>query len=162
MKSYGVNWFLVWISWLIFLGPLFAWVDLFLFSHWHSLHESHELAVAQAFGQPFCWTFFFYFIYEKTLSDPKAIERVRQSLQRSKAARHRRYRWLLTWAVVFALVGIASTIIRLIFGKPSWLYVVIYSLLVPCSCLACFWMIDKATRKGQLEQILKESAEEAP
>ncbi len=165
MKTYGVNWFLVWISWLIFMGPLFAWVGLFLFSHWHSPSNSREFALAQALGQSFCWTVFCYFIYEKTLADPKAIERVRQSLRRSKAARRRRYRRPLTWAVVFALVGTTSTISRLIFDRPSWLHVMAYSLFVPCSCLACFWLMDKATEKGQLAQRLgatEGSSEETP
>jgi hypothetical protein len=157
MKTYGVNWFLVWMSWLIFMGPLFAWAGLFLFSHWHSLPNSREFALAQALGQSFCWTIFYYFIYEKTLSDPKAVERVRQSLQKSEGARRRRYRWLITWVVVFAVVAVLSVTCKVIFNQPSWLYVVGYSLLVPCSCLACFWLMDKATEKGQLAQRLKES-----
>ncbi len=155
MKTYGVNWFLVWFGLLVFMGPLSAWLDLFLFSHWPSPPNSHELAFLQGFGQPFIWTFLFYMGYEITLSDPKAVERVRQSFQRNEFARRRRYRWPLALAVVFALVGITSTISRLIFDRPSWLYVVGYSLLVPCSCLAAIWLIDTATKKGELAQLLK-------
>lgn len=161
MKTYGVNWFLVWLGFLVFSCPLYAWIDLFLFSPWHSPPDSHEMALAQAFCQPFCWTLVFYAGYGKTLTDPKALERIRQSLQRSRAARHRRYRWLIVWAIVFVLVGITSTISRLIFAGPSWLHVVGYSLLVPSSCLVCFWLMDKATEKGQLAQRLKADEEEA-
>ena len=156
MKSYGVNWFLVWLGLLVFLGPLFVWVDLFLFSHWHSPPDSHEMAVAQAFCQPFCWTFLYYLTYERTLSDPQAFDRLRQHLQRGKNAR-RRHRWPVAWATAFVLIGTTSTISRLIFDRPSWLYMVAYSLLVPCGCLVCFWLLNKATEKGQLAQRLKEA-----
>ena len=54
MKTYGVNWFLVWVGLLVFMAPLYAWLDLFLFSHWHSPPDSRGSAVAQAF----CLTFF--------------------------------------------------------------------------------------------------------
>ena len=161
MKTYGVNWFLVWMGLLVFMIPLYAWLDLFLFSHWHSPSDSHALAMSQGFGQPLCWTFLFYYIHGKTLSDPKAIERLRQSLQRSKGRRGRRYRWPIMWVTLFAVVGTASTVCRLIFGSPSWLHVAGYSLLLPCSSLAAMWLIDTAARKGQLAQLLK-GGEEVP
>ena len=162
MKTYGVNWFLVWVAQLVFMGPLCAWLDLFLFSHWHSAPATHEVAVSQAFGQPICWTFLFYTGYVKNLSDPKAVERLRQSHQRGNAAWRRRYRWPIMLATVFAVIGTASTVCRLIFGQPSWLHILDYSLLLPCSCLVSLWLIEKATEKGEMAQLLKRGSEEAP
>jgi len=157
MKTYGVNWFLVWFGFLLFMGPLSAWLGLFLFSPWHLTPNSHEITFVQGFCQPFCWTGFLYFTYDKTLSDPKAIERLRHRIQQNRAARYRRYRWLITWVVVFAVVAILSVTCKVIFNQPSWLSVVSYSFLLPCSCLADRWLIDEVTRKGQLAQLLKVS-----
>ena len=162
MKTYGVNWFLVWVGLLILFCPIYLWAENVLLLPWpHLAAHSQPPILAQALGQSLCWTFIHYYIYGKTLADPNAIERVRKSLRRSKAAQHRRYRWLLAWVVVFAVVGITSSLSRLIFGHPAWLCVVGYSLLVPCGCLAALWLIDTATKKGQLVQLLKEG-EEAP
>ena len=155
MKAYGVNWFLVWVGLLVLFCPIYLWAENVLLLPWpHIAVHSQPPLLAQALGQSICWTGFYYFVLGKTLSDPKATERLRQSLQRSRAARHRRYRWLLAWVVVFALVGITSTLSRSIFGHPSWLHVAAYSLLVPCSCLASVWLIDTAAKKGQLAQLI--------
>ncbi len=157
MKTYGVNWFLVWMGLLILFCPIYLWAENVLLLPWpHFVARSQPPILVQALGQSICWSIFYYYIYGKTLADPKAVERVRQSFQRSAAARYRRHRWVLTWAVIFALTGITSAISRLIFGLPSWLQVVGYSLFVPCSCLAAVWLIDEAAKRGQLAQLMKD------
>ena len=160
MKTYGVNGFLVWVGLLVFMVPLYAWLDLFLFSHWHSPPDPRGSAVAQAFGLTFFWIFLFYKGYGNTLSDPKAVERLRQKLQRGKSTR--RYRWPIMWTTALAVVGTVSTVCRLIFGQPSWLHIIGYSLLLPCTCLISLWLIEKATEKGEMAHFIKRGPEKAP
>ena len=155
MKTYGVNWFLVWVGMLALFLPITFWVqeltqyNLGDLSHPRSAAWVSTLFRALSFS--LTWTCLYYYLHGKTLSDPKAVERARQSLQRSASARTRRYRW----PIMLAVVGIASTTCRLIFGWPSWLHVAGYSLLVPCGCLAATWLIDEAAKNGQLAQLMK-------
>lgn len=165
MKTYGVNWFLVWVGLLALFCPVSVWTEqVLLLSLWHTTHL-HTPVLAQAFGLACCWTFLYYSIYGKILADPKAVERARQSFQRGEAARHRRHRchrWPIMWATLFAVVGTTLTICRLIFERPSWSHVAGYSLFLPCSCLAAMWLMDIAAEKGQMAQLLRASPEEAP
>jgi hypothetical protein len=55
------------------------------------------------------------------------------------------------------LISHQALVCKAIFGWPSWLHVVGYSLLLPCSFLVCCWLINKAAEKGQLAQRLKET-----
>lgn len=154
MKTYGVNRFLVWVGLLILFCPVYLWAENVLLLPWPHMAPLMPPAMAQAFGLASCWTFLYYFIYGKILADPRAVERARQSLQQSKSHSHSRYRWPIMWVTIFAVVGTASMVSRLIFGSPSWLHVAGYSLLLPCSCLAAMRLIDMAARKGQLAQLL--------
>ena len=151
MKTYGVNWFLVWVGLLVLFCPIYLWAENVLLLPWpHVVAHSQPPILMQALGQSIGWFVFYHYIYGKTLAGPKAVERARQSLQRRKGRRGLRYRWPIMWATMFAIFGTASTVCRLIFDSPAWLHVAGYSLLVPCSCLGAMWLIDVAAKRGQL------------
>jgi hypothetical protein len=113
MKSYGVNWFLVWLGFLVLFLPVCAWLrELIYFHSDHSIH-SHSAAwitvVMQAFFMSFGWTYIRYSYYFETLANLRAVERRRQGQQRSQTFWNR-YRWPVTWAVVFAIVAAISVV----------------------------------------------------
>lgn len=168
MKTYGVNWFLVWIALLAYCFPVCVWLRELIYFHSDRSIHSHSAAwvtvAMQTFFMSSALIFACYFDYSRTLADPKAVERRRQSQQRSQEFWNR-YRWPIWWAIVFAIVAAISVGCKAIFGWPSWLHVVGYGLLLPCICLASFWLMGKAAKKGQLAQLLKhskEGPEEAP
>ncbi len=159
MKSYGVNWFLVWVGFMGLFCPLYVWLDAILFFHWNSAAHYRTPAAAQAFCLACVWTFLYYLIYSGALADPAKLERLRQSLQKSQAARRRRYRWLITWAAIFAVIAVISLICKEVFHQPSWQYLVGYSLILPSTSLFSVWLLDKSAEKGQLAQMLKRDDE---
>lgn len=161
MKTYGVNWFLVWIGLLILFCPIYLWAENVLLLPWpHVVAHLQPPLLAQALGQSLCWTWIYYYVYGKALADPKVTERARQNYKRIVAARHRRFHWPVTWVTVIAIVAALSVTCKLIFGGASWLHVIGYSLLMPSSCFVGFWLVDKAADKGPLIQLLRK--EEAP
>ncbi len=168
MKTYGVNWFLVWVALLVYCLPVCGWLrELIYFHSDHSIH-SHSAAWVtvsmQALFMSSALTFAWHFTYGRALADAKTVERRRQTLQRSQAFWNR-YRWPIWWTIVLAVVASFTLTCKVVFGWPSWLHVVGYSLLLPCTCLASFWLLDKSASKGQLAQLLKLSTgspEEAP
>jgi hypothetical protein len=155
MKSYGVNWFFVWVGLLVFMGPLYAWTAEVLPIFTSYTHHSISLAFSQAFAMACGFTYIYYFAYSNTIADPAKLEALRQKLEKSKSHRNRPFRWLLSWVGVFAVVVSISVICRLVFHQLSWLHLVVYSFMLPCTSLFCLWLRDRATKRGRLEQLLK-------
>ena len=109
----------------------------------------------QAFAQACGFTFFYYYAYSKTIDDPKAVEKLRQDRAKKQMTQKRRYRWWFAWGILFAAFLSASLISKLAFHHFSWLHLCVYSLVLPCTFLGGFWIINRCAEKGQLEQLLK-------
>ena len=154
MRSYGVNWFLVWLGLLLMFWPLYAWLKE-LIPFFDSSSHSATPTYGQAFAQAFGFTFVYYFGYSTTIAHPKALEKLRQDRAKKQNAPKRRQRWWFAWGILFAIILSASLISQLVFHHFSWLHLCIYSLLLPCSSLGCLWLTNKAVEKGQLERLLK-------
>jgi hypothetical protein len=118
MNKYGVNWTLILAANLLCIWPVYFWIgDLLQFPAGSSLHRhGYYFTLSIVFAG--YWTFMFSLGYDKTLNDPKAMEKLRQKAG-SRLARSR-FRWLFGWGVMLGVVAAVSVVTRLVAGRPAW------------------------------------------
>jgi hypothetical protein len=154
MKSYGVNWWLVWVGLLVFMWPFAGWWDEVM--PLHSPHPAglrgHAFAIACSLASG--WTCLYWYGCQKTLGTPEALEKLRAARRRRRERKW--YSPLIFWALVLAVVLGGSLISRAWVGRPAWSQVLLYTLLVPTAMQFGLWLQNRAYEKGDLARRLAE------
>jgi len=144
MKTYGVNWFLVWVGQMVWMCSTGAWLRELIYPH--PGPATWVMVLTQA---SFMSALFTNFRYSDSSSRPKR-------------GATRRLRWLIICATVSAIVAATSVAVKTILDRPSWLHVIGYSLLLPCCFAASGWLTNKVTNEWQKGRLLEGGRKEAP